>query len=67
MKMLIGTIAICLGWLCSFGALAEENGGGCTFDVPLPPDPLPESTDPTAECANDLTSQRLTSRLGAGV
>jgi len=28
MKMLIGTIAICLGWLCSFGALAEENGAG---------------------------------------
>ena len=45
MKMLIGTIAICLGWLCSFGALAEENGGGCTFDVPLPPDPLPDGFD----------------------
>jgi|GEM_PF-6055795 len=45
MKMLNGRVAICLGLLFSLGAVHTAKAGECPFNVPLPPDPLPEGFD----------------------
>jgi hypothetical protein len=45
MRTLSAAMAICLGWFLSFGAPAANAGGGCTFDVPFPPDPIPDGFD----------------------